>query len=110
MKNADFPDHAIAHTVHQKQIETQNLMKVVEINEFFEEEKLEVGNKEPVLKVIEIKEFESIIITEEKEQKFKEQNHSCRVCMCEFKKGEYMTTIRCLHLFHKECITKWLTT
>ena len=42
MDKKDLPDHAIAHTIHQKQIEKQNLIKVVEINDFFEEEKLRV--------------------------------------------------------------------
>ena len=51
MDKKDLPDHAIAHTIHQKQIENRNLIKVVEINDFFEEEKLEVGDNsnEPCL-------------------------------------------------------------
>ena len=29
MEKEDLPDHAIAHTIHQKQIEHKNLMRVV---------------------------------------------------------------------------------
>ena len=50
MDKKDLPDHAIAHTIHQKQIETQSIIRVVEQQEFFEEEKLEIGTNEPTLK------------------------------------------------------------
>ena len=50
MHKDDLADHAIAHTIHQKQIETAGLFRVVEQQEFFEEEKLETGTNEPTLK------------------------------------------------------------
>ena len=108
MDKGDLPDHAIAHTVEQKQIETQAIMRVVEINEFFEEEKLEVGTKEPCMKKGELNELptKKFVLTEA--QKEKDSQLSCRICMQEFEEGENLRTTRCLHMFHRKCIDKWL--
>ena len=108
MDKRDLPDHAIAHTVEQKQIETASIMRVVEINEFFEEEKLEVGTNEPNLKKSELNELptKKFVLTEA--QKEKDSQLSCRICMQEFEEGENLRTTRCLHMFHRKCIDKWL--
>ena len=84
-------------------------MKVVEINEFFEEEKLEAADKAPLLKKLDLMELptKKFILTEA--QKETDNQLSCRVCMCDFVEGENLRTTRCLHLFHKQCIDKWLT-
>ena len=37
-----------------------------------------------------------------------EEEPSCTICLCEFEEGEAMTTLPCLHLFHKRCIDRWL--
>ena len=37
-----------------------------------------------------------------------EEEPSCTICLCEFEEGEAMTTLPCLHLFHKECLEQWL--
>ncbi|KAG0327783.1 hypothetical protein BGZ99_006890 [Dissophora globulifera] len=34
----------------------------------------------------------------------------CLVCMSEYEEGEEMRALRCKHVFHQECIDKWLTT
>ena len=101
MDKKELKDHAIAHTVEQKQIENQEVLKVVEINEFFEENKLEVGNNEPKLKKIDLQELptKKFILTEV--QKEENAQLSCRICMCDFVEGENTRTTRCLHMFHR---------
>ena len=37
-----------------------------------------------------------------------EEDPTCTICLCEFEEGEDMTTLPCLHLFHKECLEQWL--
>ena len=74
------------------------MMRVVEINEFFEEEKLETGDRTPVLKPEELNELPSKKFVPSGKEDSEPQ--SCRICMCEFSEGEQMRTTRCLHLFH----------
>lgn len=35
-------------------------------------------------------------------------NTSCVVCMEDYKTGEQLKTLPCLHQYHKQCIDKWL--
>lgn len=35
-------------------------------------------------------------------------NDCCRICLCEYKEGEKIRTLTCLHSYHKDCIDKWL--
>lgn len=37
------------------------------------------------------------------------EGSSCSVCMCEFEPNESVRVLPCKHLFHKECIAKWLS-
>ena len=32
----------------------------------------------------------------------------CPICFMEFEKGEEMYRLKCRHLFHKDCLAKWL--
>ena len=98
MTKEELKDHAIAHVVEQKQLESQALLREVEINEFFEEEKLETGDRTPVLKPEELGELPSKKFAPS--AKAEGDPQSCRICMCEFSEGEQMRTTRCLHLFH----------
>ena len=57
------------------------------------------------------KDYETIIkflpiweITENK----KRDNNNCVVCLYEFKIGERISTLPCLHIFHCDCINNWL--
>ena len=108
MKKEELKDHAIAHVVEQKQLETQAMMRVVEINEFFEEEKLETGDRTPVLKPDELNELPTKKFTPSSSEQA--DKPSCRICMSEFEEGDQVRTTRCLHLFHQECLDKWLLT
>mmetsp|Transcript_2738 Transcript_2738/g.4181 ORF Transcript_2738/g.4181 Transcript_2738/m.4181 type:complete len:339 (-) Transcript_2738:405-1421(-) len=37
------------------------------------------------------------------------ENNTCTVCMDDFKSGDTLRTLPCLHRYHKECIDPWLT-
>ncbi|XP_004304786.1 PREDICTED: E3 ubiquitin-protein ligase RNF181-like [Fragaria vesca subsp. vesca] len=38
-----------------------------------------------------------------------EEGESCSVCLEEFRAGTYETSMDCSHVFHRECIGKWMT-
>ncbi len=40
--------------------------------------------------------------------KFNYINTSCIICMNEFKNGDLLKRLGCLHIFHVDCITSWL--
>lgn len=42
------------------------------------------------------------------ERKPTDNNYKCIICLSEFKVGEIESTLPCLHIFHSECIEKWL--
>jgi hypothetical protein len=33
---------------------------------------------------------------------------SCRICLCEYECGDSVMRLPCMHIYHKQCITKWL--
>ena len=50
MHKSELKDHAIAHTIEQKQVERSVIQRIADIEDFFEEEKLETeSDKVPVL-------------------------------------------------------------
>lgn len=51
MQKDELKDHAIAHLIHQQTVERQIVQRVADVEDFFEEEKLETVDKgiEPVL-------------------------------------------------------------
>jgi hypothetical protein len=46
------------------------------------------------------------IIQEEKLKN--ENNNKCVICLYEFKIGDKVSTLPCLHLFHNECLKNWI--
>jgi hypothetical protein len=58
------------------------------------------------------KDYETIIkflpIWEITENKKRDNNNNCVVCLYEFKIGERISTLPCLHVFHCDCINNWL--
>ena len=40
--------------------------------------------------------------------KKEEEPEVCTVCYCEFEEGEKVMILPCKHLFHPECVAKWL--
>ena len=62
------------------------MMRVVEINEFFEEEKLETGDRTPVLKPEELNELPTKKFTPSSSEQA--EKPSCRICMSELEEGE----------------------
>ena len=93
-------------------VERQLVTRVAEQNEFFEEEKLEVGEegaRAPVLSKEDLEDlpcsyFEVTERHDEGDVYFK-----CTVCQTDFEDGDRIRTLLCLHMFHKECIDRWLT-
>ena len=35
-------------------------------------------------------------------------NTGCRICLSDFEDGDEVRTLPCLHVFHKECVDRWL--
>jgi hypothetical protein len=42
MKKTEMPDHAIAHSLHQGLLEKVQIQSIADVQEFFENEELEV--------------------------------------------------------------------
>lgn len=40
--------------------------------------------------------------------KYGEGDDSCSICMCDFEKEDEYYSLNCKHLFHKDCMDKWL--
>ena len=41
-------------------------------------------------------------------EKLTDENKSCTVCLMEFENGEELRALPCLHLFHPDCVDRWL--
>ncbi|CAD6197028.1 unnamed protein product [Caenorhabditis auriculariae] len=37
-----------------------------------------------------------------------EETERCTVCLCDFETGDEVRSLRCTHIFHPDCIDKWL--
>ena len=84
---------------------------MAEIEEFFEDEKLDVANERnaPVLTKRQLAELPVSLFAKTQSENNKDQM-KCTICQMEFEDGDEIRTLRCLHIFHKPCIDKWLTT
>ena len=47
-------------------------------------------------------------VWEVRENKRHDNNNNCVVCLCEFQIGDIISALPCCHVFHTECIEKWL--
>jgi hypothetical protein len=60
--------------------------------------------------------FEDVKVTVKKEELDnlnkitvnEDEDKTCNICLCEYKKGEEKLILKCNHEFHYECIKKWL--
>lgn len=112
MDREELKDHAIAHLIHQQTVERQIVQRVADVEDFFEEEKLETVDKgiEPVLTKKELEDLPLSKFRVTDHQDEKDVTIKCTICQMNLENGEKVRTLRCLHLFHKGCIDKWLTT
>ena len=70
---------------------------------------LENGNNEDLIKKDDYKEILRYIPTSTvKELKKSSSNNKCVICLSEFQVGEQESTLPCLHIFHSNCIEKWI--
>lgn len=47
------------------------------------------------------------VVTEEMEKQFGDDGVDCLICKCEFEKDEILTSLKCHHKFHDDCIVTW---
>lgn len=38
----------------------------------------------------------------------KKKENTCSICLCEFNENEIVSTLRCNHFFHPECLNEWI--
>eukprot|EP01062_Namystynia_karyoxenos_P069467 TRINITY_DN6495_c0_g1_i3.p1 TRINITY_DN6495_c0_g1~~TRINITY_DN6495_c0_g1_i3.p1 ORF type:complete len:292 (+),score=67.24 TRINITY_DN6495_c0_g1_i3:72-947(+) len=41
-------------------------------------------------------------------EQLSEENKRCPICLCDFEEGEEVRALPCLHVFHPECVDRWL--
>ena len=82
MHKDELKDHAIAHVVHQTQVERQLVTRVAEINEFFEEKKLDQAGsgRTPVLTDEELQELPLSFFEVTEEQDDDDTFFKCTIC------------------------------
>ena len=77
---------------------------------FEEEDIIDDENKENLFKEEDAKEIlryiPSSVIQEEKNKN--ENNDKCLICLYEFKIGDKVSTLPCLHIFHIDCLKNWI--
>lgn len=44
-----------------------------------------------------------------KKEENTEEDSKCLICQYDFQEGNTLRIIKCKHLFHRECIDKWLS-
>ena len=112
MLKSEFKDHLIAHNVQQQQVQHANNVRLIEIEEFFEEEKLEIANANanaPKLTTKELDDLPKSLFQVTDDQDVKETTIRCVMCQEDFNEADEIRTLRCLHIFHAKCIDNWLT-
>ena len=87
------------------------MTRVAEVNAFFEEEKLDTAGdgRTPVLTELELADLPTSHFEVTEDQDDEDTFFKCTICQQDFEDGVRIRTMRCLHMFHKECIDRWLT-
>ena len=65
-----------------------------------------INNRNNLQQNHKIKEFPEIVI--EDVSKLEEGNRSCVICFEDFKSGEKVMVLPCIHFFHNPCIKEWI--
>ena len=119
MKKVELADHAVAHLLHQNQVEKQLVERVADVEDFFETEALVPSGvgRAPLMDKKQLKDLPTYRFKVNKQsQQAKEDGEAvianslkCAICQMEFVQNETLRTLRCLHIFHRKCIDKWLS-
>ena len=56
----------------------------------------------------EIKNLKRITYQGDNKNKPENEKDLCTICYCEFEEDEKLVELRCKHVYHEECITKWV--
>jgi hypothetical protein len=47
-------------------------------------------------------------LTDERVDQLSQDHHKCPICMEDFKAGDVVKRLPCLHAYHQSCIDEWL--
>jgi len=57
---------------------------------------------------LEIYDMPKVVLEEEQILELKKGNKKCDICWSEYEVGQIMKTMPCFHIFHEDCLNKWL--
>jgi len=63
MRKEELMDHAIAHLVHQKQVEWQIVERVADVEDFFEEESLEMAGERGIAPLLDKEQLQELPVS-----------------------------------------------
>lgn len=74
MRRTELPDHAIAHLVHQKQVEWQIVERVADVEDFFETEALQQAGPRGVAPLLDREQMDELPLSTFKSKKQEESD------------------------------------
>ena len=86
--------HANSHVFRRPELFSDNILSF----------NIEEQHKEDVSKLVSF----IPVFTVKENNKSKEGNNKCAICISDFEVGEKKSTLPCMHCFHYNCIQKWI--
>ena len=109
--NIDRPNHLNRHLIHRRhRNRIRDNEDIDELLRIFEAEDEEINDRRNNLLKEEVKEIMRYFpVSEVKEIKKENGNDlQCMICLYEINIGETECTLPCLHIFHQDCLEKWI--